>query len=253
VENEQTDALVAIDKLDKIGVEGVKRELQGRAISINSADKILNFFSDLNLRDNSTTLQGLTDFVGRETESLKDLRQILAIASNAHLKIDASLARGLSYYTGAIFEISVPDLAGSLGGGGRYDGLIGMFGKEQIPACGFSLGLERILVVMDERGMFPPEIKTDSVDVMVTIWNKESAHESLKLANELRARDLRVLVYPEADKLSKQFKYASSINIPFVCILGENELAENKVALKNMATGEQEIVGRDDVAGRIRK
>jgi histidyl-tRNA synthetase len=253
VENEQTDALVAIDKLDKIGVEGVKRELQGRAISINSADKILNFFSDLNLRDNSTTLQGLTDFVGRETESLKDLRQILAIASNAHLKIDASLARGLSYYTGAIFEISVPDLAGSLGGGGRYDGLIGMFGKEQIPACGFSLGLERILVVMDERGMFPPEIKTDSVDVMVTIWNKESAHESLKLANELRARDLRVLVYPEADKLGKQFKYASSINIPFVCILGENELAENKVALKNMATGEQEIVGRDDVAGRIRK
>ena len=252
VENEQTDALVAIDKLDKIGVEGVKRELQGRAISINSADKILNFFSDLNLRDNSTTLQGLTDFVGRETESLKDLRQILAIASNAHLKIDASLARGLSYYTGAIFEISVPDLAGSLGGG-RYDGLIGMFGKEQIPACGFSLGLERILVVMDERGMFPPEIKTDSVDVMVTIWNKESAHESLKLANELRARDLRVLVYPEADKLGKQFKYASSINIPFVCILGENELAENKVALKNMATGEQEIVGRDDVAGRIRK
>jgi histidyl-tRNA synthetase len=173
------------------------------------------------------------------------------------IKLDPSLARGLSYYTGAIFEINVPDLAGSLGGGGRYDGLIGMFGKEQIPACGFSLGLERILVVMEERGMFQKlidegRLKLDSADVMVTIWNEESIGESLKLANELRQKDLRVLVYPEADKLGKQFKYASQINVPFVCVLGESELAENKATLKNMLTGKQETIFREEIAEKIK-
>jgi histidyl-tRNA synthetase len=140
------------------------------------------------------------------------------------------------------------DFTLSIGGGGRYDGLIGMFGKEQIPACGFSLGLERILVVMSERGMFPPELETNSADVLVTIWNEESIGESLNLANDLRKQGLRVLVYPEADKLGKQFKYASNINIPFVCVLGETELAENKVTLKNMQTGEQEIISRENIA-----
>lgn len=144
------------------------------------------------------------------------------------------------------------DFKGSIGGGGRYDGLIGMFGKEQIPACGFSLGLERILVVMDERGMFPPELQTGAADVLVTIWNETAAGESLKLANELRQNGLRVLVYPEADKLGKQFKYASQINVPFVCVLGETELAENKVTLKNMLSGEQETVSREDVANKIK-
>ena len=107
------------------------------------------------------------------------------------------LARGLSYYTGAIMEIAVPDLAGSLGGGGRYDGLIGMFCGEQIPACGFSLGLERILVVMGERGMFPPEVQTSGPDVLVTIFDVALADESLRLASDLRAESLRVEVYPE--------------------------------------------------------
>ena len=137
--------------------------------------------------------------------------------------LERRFARGLSYYTGAIMEINVPDLAGSLGGGGRYDGLIGMFGKEQIPACGFSLGLERILVVMDERGMFPPEIAESApADVMVTIWNEETISESLKLANELRSQGIHVTVYPEPDKLGKQIKYADSIKVPFVCVLRAN-------------------------------
>lgn len=105
---------------------------------------------------------------------------------------------------------------------------------------------------MEERGMFPPELQTNSADVMVTIWNEDSIAESLKLANELRSEGLRVLVYPEADKLGKQFKYAGQINVPFVCILGENELAENKVAVKNMTTGEQEIVDRKEVAKKIK-
>jgi histidyl-tRNA synthetase len=126
------------------------------------------------------------------------------------LQIDPSLARGLSYYTGAIMEISVKDLAGSLGGGGRYDNLVGMFAGQDIPACGFSLGLERILVVMSERGMFPENVGTAGADVMVAVWSEESVGDSLKLAQELRLAGLRVDLYPEADKLGKQFKYASS-------------------------------------------
>jgi histidyl-tRNA synthetase len=252
-ENLQTDALVAIDKLDKIGVDGVKGELETRGISANSANKILKFFGQIGDLDNDIALQWLIEFIGNETNSLKDLRTILNLSKNSWLKIDASLARGLSYYTGAIVEINVPDLAGSLAGGGRYDGLIGMFGKEEIPACGLSIGLERIIFVMTERGMFPPELEQNSADVMVTIWNEASIAESLKLASELRKSGLRVLVYPEADKMGKQFKYAGQINVPYVCVLGDNELAENKVSLKNMVTGEQEVVAREEVAGKIKQ
>jgi histidyl-tRNA synthetase len=127
-----------------------------------------------------------------------------------------------------------------------------MFGKQQIPACGFSLGLERIIVVMEERGMFPDDLTTNSADVMITLWNEDAAGESLKLAGELRESGLRVLVYPEADKLGKQFKYADSLGIPFVCVLGETELAENKVSIKNLKTGEQETVLRDEVINKIK-
>ena len=169
------------------------------------------------------------------------------------VRIDPTLARGLSYYTGTIMEINVPDLAGSLGGGGRYDGLIGMFGKEQIPACGFSLGLERILVVMEERGMFPPEIaESTAADVMVTIWDEESIAESLKLAAELRSSGLRVTVYPEADKLGKQIKYADSINVPYVCIIGDDEAKQGMVKLKNMKTGEESTFVASEIAAKIR-
>ncbi|HEY0659449.1 MAG TPA: histidine--tRNA ligase [Pyrinomonadaceae bacterium] len=315
VPNEKhTDALVALDKIDKIGREGVEKEFKDRGINDEAGIKLLTAFEffirersskifderqkmelieifklQKNLSDDYgkllsqveiatkgeeslahiiesfelhrnthislNVLSDLQEFINEHisgTEGLKELKEIWnysnILAIIPHIKIDPSLARGLSYYTGAIFEINVPDLAGSLGGGGRYDGLIGMFGKEQIPACGFSLGLERILVVMNERGMFPPELETNSADVLVTIWNEESIGESLNLANDLRKQGLRVLVYPEADKLGKQFKYASNINIPFVCVLGETELAENKVTLKNMQTGEQEIISRENIA-----
>ncbi|MDQ3751008.1 MAG: ATP phosphoribosyltransferase regulatory subunit [Acidobacteriota bacterium] len=210
---------------------------------------------------NSQVLLALSEFfkdVGYSHihDAKAELRQIVELSekalTNSNIKIDLTLARGLSYYTGAIFEINVPDLAGSLGGGGRYDGLIGMFGKEQIPACGFSLGLERILVVMEERGMFPKELETNSADVLITVWNEDSIGESLKLAGELRQQELRVLVYPETDKLGKQFKYAAQINVPFVCVLGESELAENKVTLKDMETGEQETIKREKAAARVK-
>jgi histidyl-tRNA synthetase len=269
-------ALIALDKLDKIGEEGVYNELIQRGVSNTSSDELINFFRKFN--QVSSQIVAHTNFeqfnkdcleMARETlenfeaadQGLDELEAILKFSmvrvNQSPAIFDPSLARGLSYYTGAIFEINVPDFAGSLAGGGRYDGLIGMFGKEAIPACGLSIGLERILVVMEERGMFDKliaegKLKADSADVLVTIWNEESVGESLKLAGELRNKGLRVLVYPEADKLGKQFKYASQVGVSFVCVLGETELAENKVTLKNMQTGEQETLLREDVAGKIR-
>ena len=173
-------------------------------------------------------------------------------SAGAHLVLDPSLARGLSYYTGAIMEIAVPDLAGSLGGGGRYDNLVGMFLGRDVPACGFSLGLERIIVVMTERGMFPPEVAGGAVDAMVTLWNESARADSIALAGELRKNGLRIDVYPDADKLGKQFKYASSRNVPFVAIVGDDERAEGKVSVKDLRTGDQQTVARSEVAQFLR-
>jgi histidyl-tRNA synthetase len=299
-ENKQTDALIAFDKFDKIGAEGVKKELIERGISENSINKIITFYQSIGvfksasrfgqteqIKENTlsnenpiqfadfedtivksrtiATLKKIDEFIGENNNGKQATHELLNIFSYLSkinpeqinyakkIKIDASLARGLSYYTGTIIEVNVPEFNFSLVGGGRYDGLIGMFGKETIPACGLSIGLERILFVMEERGMFPPELQQNSADVMVTIWNEDSIAESLQLANELRSQGLRVLVYPEADKLGKQFKYANSINIPYVCILGESELAENKVTLKNMQTVEQETIARDEIISKISK
>ncbi|MBK7392518.1 MAG: histidine--tRNA ligase [Chloracidobacterium sp.] len=252
-----TDALVAIDKLDKIGADGVATELSERGISDVASTMLMGIFAEtqeiLNQEKdiNRTIVANLINIVSNET--LTELGQILKFADKAPILIDPSLARGLSYYTGAIMEVTVPDLAGSLGGGGRYDGLIGMFGKEQIPACGFSLGLERILVVMDEKNMFPPEIADSTpADVLVTIWNEETISSSLKLATELRNQGLRVTVYPEAEKLGKQFKYADTIGIPYVCVAGDDEIKAGKVKLKNMKTGEESTLSIKDVASNVK-
>jgi histidyl-tRNA synthetase len=148
-------------------------------------------------------------------------------------------------------EITVPDLAGSLGGGGRYDNLVGMFLGRDVPACGFSLGLERIIVVMTERGMFPDTLSGGGVDVMVTLWNDESKADAMKLAGELRRADLRVDVYPEADKLGKQFKYASSRHVPFVAIVGDDERQNATVSVKDLRSGAQETVPRAQAASFI--
>ncbi len=257
-EDKHTDALVAIDKMDKIGADGVADELSARGVSDEASAMLMEIFAKtqeiLNQEKdiNRTIVANLINIVSSET--LSELGQILKFAEKAPILIDPSLARGLSYYTGAIMEITVPDLAGSLGGGGRYDGLIGMFGKEQIPACGFSLGLERILVVMDEKGMFPPDIAASkAADLMVTIWNEDTVTDSLKLARELRKQGLRVTVYPEPDKLGKQFKYADSINIPFVCVQGDDERKAGKVKLKNMVSGEEWTLKTVEIAAKVKQ
>lgn len=276
------DVLVTIDKLDKIGVDGVYQELSARGIQENHIPLLESFFNPewrnlyktrkakerANTKFNNEILDSLRTLIIKDNvignQGYEELKNLLSISSNtiasSHILFDNTLARGLSYYTGAIFEISVEDLAGSLGGGGRYDGLIGMFSKEEIPACGFSLGLERIIVVMEERGMFPPNLISSSADVLVAVKPYEKnaedknywAIKSLALATQLRKDGIRVEVYPTRDtKFSNQFKYASNRNIPFVCVLGETELAENKVTLKNMRTGEQEMLARDKITEKL--
>jgi histidyl-tRNA synthetase len=147
-------------------------------------------------------------------------------------------------------EIAVEGI-GSLGGGGRYDNLVGMFLGRNVPACGFSLGLERIIVLMTERNMFPPAVAGGAVDIVVTLWNDESRADAVALAAVLRQNGLRVDLYPEADKLGKQFKYASSRQAPFVAIVGDDERARGEVAVKDLRSGEQTSMPRDQVAAVV--
>jgi len=253
------DALVALDKLDKVGREGVAGELVTRGlVDSAAAEALVTLFATGDDVSGGEVLERLRrDMHGHERgeAAVGELAEIVRLteAGSAHglVQVDPSLARGLSYYTGAIFEIAVPDLAGSLGGGGRYDELVGMFLGRQVPACGISLGLERILVVMTERGMFPDETAARPADVMVTIWNADATADAIRLAGELRRDGLRVDVYPEADKIGKQFKYADARGIRFVTILGEQESAQGVVAVKNLTTGEQQVLPRDAVAAHI--
>jgi histidyl-tRNA synthetase len=246
-------ALVALDKLDKIGTDGVRRELAGRGVDDAAARRLLELFAG------EATLERLGAAIGDRPaakSALTDVRRILELSSTtsaaAHVRTDPSLARGLSYYTGAIMEATVPDLAGSLGGGGRYDGLIGMFSGEDIPACGFSLGLERILVVMAERNMFPRDVDAPAASVLVTLFDEEATADALRLAAELRDAGCRVDVYPEPDKLGKQFKYAAAIGVAYVAIVGADERAQGIVTVKDMTTGEQVQIPRASVATRLR-
>jgi histidyl-tRNA synthetase len=246
-------ALIALDKMDKIGADGVFRELQERGITTDGQRVLAAFAGD-------ATLQSVREFVVERPDAqtaITDLEQVFGLArttsAGSHLRFDATLARGLSYYTGAIMEITVPDLAGSLGGGGRYDGLIGMFSGENIPACGFSLGLERILVVMGERGMFPAGVDAGGADVLVTMFEGEDPAEALRLAGELRQEGLRVEVYPEPDKLGKQFKYASAAAIARVAVLGADERARGVVTIKDMRSGEQQAIPRAELPAALRE
>jgi histidyl-tRNA synthetase len=273
-EEKHESALIALDKLDKIGSDGVAKEFEARGINASAGEMLLTFFSELasleevliddpdekNAAVNAAVLGRLVEFVGaNETgaQGIDELRMILSSASASgvakRIKFEPSLARGLSYYTGSIFEIAVPDLAGSLGGGGRYDNLVGMFLGQNVPACGFSLGLERILVVMTEREMFPAASIKAPADLMVTVWNEEAFKDSIAVASELRSQGLRVDLYPEADKLGKQFKYASAREIPVVVIFGDDERARGELAIKDLRSGEQRSVKRTDAAVEIKK
>jgi histidyl-tRNA synthetase len=257
------DALVALDKLDKIGMEGVQEELTNRGLSADSRERLqkaVEFWGKLGpggldiLPALDASTDGMTSAGMHEAlRNLRAIRELLAESSGFRVRFDPFLARGLSYYTGAIMEINVPDLSGSLGGGGRYDNLVGMFLNQSIPACGFSLGLERILVVMGERGMFPPDLATTPADVMVAVFDAKDMAHAMRAAASLRNAGLRVLVYPDADKIGKQIKYADSRGIPFVAILGSDEIANGTLTVKHLAAKTQQTYEQGSAGAAIVK
>jgi len=238
------DALVALDKLDKIGRGGVAQEFATRGIAESAGATALAYFS---ASDPGALLPG--------HPAVDNLSTIVRLAEETpaagRIHVDPSLARGLSYYTGAIMEIAVEGI-GSLGGGGRYDNLVGMFLGRDVPACGFSLGLERIIVVMTEREMFPATVAHGAVDVVVTFLDDDSRGEALKLATELRASSLRADVFPEVGrKFEKPLKYASARGAKLMAILGENERAKGEVSVRDLNTREQTALARVGAASSI--
>jgi histidyl-tRNA synthetase len=248
-------ALIALDKLDKVGKDGVLAELQEKGLDAAQANGL---FATLEAAQSVDALQELAAAseapVAAAMDAARlDLQELFALAGRGpaagHVVFDPTLARGLSYYTGPIFEIRVAGLAGSMGGGGRYDGLIGMFGKQQIPAVGFSLGLVRVLLVLVERGMFP-SLGIGPQVLLCRLPDVDGA-AAVATATALRAQGLRVEVFADDTKLGNQLQYASTIGAPFVAILGSAELAAGTVGLKNLTSGAQVTVPLADVARHV--
>lgn len=248
----ESTALIALDKLDKIGPDGVRDELAQRGIETATSAALLSgleaarepgFLAARAQRDESPGA-----LAARALNELLDL--IAAGPAAGRVVFDPTLARGLSYYTGPIFEITVRDLAGSLGGGGRYDDLIGMFSGKQVPAVGFSLGLERILLVMEERQMFPA--LAAGPQLVLCRFADVPAAAAVRVATALREGGLRVEVFPETPALGKQLQYAAGLGASYAAILGAKELAEGVIALKDLRSGEQQSVALPEVASRVR-
>jgi histidyl-tRNA synthetase len=251
------EVLVTIDKVDKIGKDGVAKELADKNFS---AAQIAGISGWIGVHHPPQWLDSIdAQFPGASDNGVENLRQIVRLTANTKaadkLRIDPSLARGLGYYTGTIMEINVKDLPGSLAGGGRYDNLIGMFLGTEVPACGFSLGLERILVVMQERGMFPPEVEQASVDVVVAALEEGALLAAMETAADLRrAGTLRVDLYPDvAKKMDRIFKYVDQRRAKFIAVLGGNEMANDTVSIRNVATKTSETVKRGEAAGAIQR
>lgn len=254
----ETDVCVAIDKFDKIGLDGVKKELENRKIAVAAINKILPILEikgspDAVLNDIAELLKNsLTGSKGvEETKELISHIQAMGIAKENFL-VDLYLARGLSYYTGPIFESVVEEpKIGSLTGGGRYDELIGMFLGENIPATGTTLGIERIIDVMTELDMMP-EAKT-STKVLVTIFSEDTQPACLSLIQKMRDKGINSEIFFESGSLKKQFKYANKKGIPYVIIMGPDELEKGEVSIKDMTSGAQQQMKIDQMIDMLSK
>jgi len=252
-----SELCVAIDKLDKIGWEKVKEELGQRGFSDPSIGKLEPVVTLKG--NNEEKLTFLKSFLGSSQEGMQgvlELEEVLAILDSFgenqdHVALDVVLARGLSYYTGAIFEVKVNNVSiGSVSGGGRYDNLTGVFGLDGVSGVGFSFGVDRIYDVLDELGLFPEE-RMQSTAVMVGYFDKEGRDYGLKVLNGLRSSGLAAEIYPDIAKVKKQFNYADKKNIPFVIMIGSEEMAQHKVTLKNMKSGEQQMYSLEESIGII--
>ena len=245
------DITTAIDKLDKIGLDKVNEELVERGLSQEAVAKLQPILAiSGSLDERLSQLESL--LASSETGSLgvKELKTVVggvtALGLTAELDLDVSLARGLNYYTGTIIEVKAADVQiGSISGGGRYDNLTGVFGMPGLSGVGVSFGADRIYDVLLSLDLFPAEAQATATTVLFANFGDAEAAMSLRLAKQLRGVGVAVEVYPDQVKMKKQMGYADTSAIPFVAIIGESELAEGKVTLKNMSTGEQTSVTAD--------
>lgn len=245
------DITVAIDKLDKIGLENVNQELADAGISANAIEKLQPIISlqgtndeKLNvikhvLKDSQAGLKGV-----EEVAYILDV--LKAMQLHNEIQLDLTLARGLNYYTGAIFEVKAKDVSiGSITGGGRYDNLTGIFGMPGLSGVGISFGADRIYDVLNALDLYPSETTSSTQILFINFGEKETAY-CLPLVNEARRHGVSAEVYPDAVKMKKQMSYANAKQIAFVAMAGEDEMKENKMTLKNMKTGEQMLVPVSD-------
>lgn len=245
------DITVAIDKLDKIGLENVNEELANAGISPDAIDKLqpiislqgtndekLNVIKNV-LKDSQVGLKGV-----EEVAYILDVLKSMQLHNE--IELDLTLARGLNYYTGAIFEVKAKDVSiGSITGGGRYDNLTGIFGKPGLSGVGISFGADRIYDVLNALDLYPKETINSTQILFINFGEKETAY-CLPLVNEARSHGISAEMYPDAVKMKKQMSYANAKQIAFVAMAGENEMKENKITLKNMVTGEQMLVPISD-------
>ena len=252
-EDKFTDICIAIDKLDKIGKEGVTEELERRDISNASAEQLFDLIEAEG--SNAEKLKFLEGQFSSSDIGRKGIRELQTVFEyyehferfNGRVIFDPKLARGLDYYTGAIFEVRSNEVEmGSLLGGGRYDNLTGVFGKAGLSGVGISFGADRIYDVMAQLGLFE-EMEASATQVMLTNFGEQTLGACLKIANELRKAGIRTEIYPDAAKMKKQFTYADKKKIPYTLVVGEDELAKGEYQLKNMDTGEQQSLGLEGV------
>ena len=250
------DITVAIDKLDKIGLDNVNAELASKGIPQEAIDKLqpIILLSGSN-EEKIATLKNV--LAARETglkgveESEFILKTIAGLGIQSEVELDLTLARGLNYYTGAIFEVKALDVQiGSISGGGRYDNLTGVFGMEGMSGVGISFGADRIYDVLNQLNLYPKEAVNGTQLLFVNFGEAEAAYVLPVLA-QVRAAGIRAEIYPDAAKMKKQMSYANAKMVPFVAIVGENEMKEGKVMLKNMTSGEQSLVTPDELVAAI--
>lgn len=250
------DITVAIDKIDKIGIDNVNAELRERGLNeeaIATLQPILAIDGTLNERIDklaSVLASSETGMLG-----VKELREVIegvnALGLQATLDLDVSLARGLNYYTGTIIEVKAQDVQiGSITGGGRYDNLTGVFGLPDVSGVGISFGADRIYDVLNTLDLYPAETSS-ATTVMFTNFGTAEAAASMKMIKQLRAAGVSAEIYPENAKMKKQMGYADALKVPYVAIVGENELAENKMMLKEMATGNQQLLSVEEAIQKL--
>ena len=250
------DITVAIDKLDKIGVEAVNAEMLANGISQDAVDKLqpILTMSGTNVEKLETIAQTIaTSEIGvkgvEETRFI--LEKIEAVGLKNELQLDLTLARGLNYYTGAIFEVKAKDVAiGSITGGGRYDNLTGIFGMPGLSGVGISFGADRIYDVLNTLDLYPQNA-TQGTEVLFINFGEAESDYCLPIASQVRAAGISVELYPDCAKMKKQMAYANAKGIPFVVLAGESEINQGKVTLKNMLTGDQQLVSAEELIAKI--